>query len=203
MANLRAAQKEMTRQRLLSTALGLFESNGYTTTTVDDIATAAGTTRVTFYAHFPSRRDLMRALIDDLNVLLGRGRSAEHGSTARALVAVVNDGELAGITAWLREQARRWPAIQPYIIASTEAAATDPEIRALVDEWFDEVIGDIREGLDLADRFDPETRHFRGELAFAQLDHTAQHWMRAHWDIDSDPALEVLAESWTKLLGEG
>ena len=59
MANLRVAQKEQTRQRLLDTALELFESKGYAATTIDDIAAAAGTTRVTFYAHFPSRRAIM------------------------------------------------------------------------------------------------------------------------------------------------
>ncbi|MER5185523.1 TetR family transcriptional regulator [Streptomyces sp. NPDC002896] len=40
MANLRAAQKEMTRRLLPSTALELFESKGYAATTVDDIASA-------------------------------------------------------------------------------------------------------------------------------------------------------------------
>ena len=72
MANLRVEQKEQTRQRLLDTALDLFETKGYAATTIDDIAAAAGTTRVTFYAHFPSRRAIMAALIDRLNVILER-----------------------------------------------------------------------------------------------------------------------------------
>src|SRR6478609_6866480 len=109
MANLRVLQKEQTRQRLLDTALELFESKGYSATTIDDIAVAAGTTRVTFYAHFASRRA---------------------------------------------------------IIAASTAAAVEPEIRDLVDEWSEEVVGDITDGLDLAERFEPATRHFRGVLAY-------------------------------------
>lgn len=201
MANLREAQKAMTRQRLLDTALEIFESQGYAATTIDDIATAAGTTRVTFYAHFPSRRDIMRALLDELNQHLGRGASAAHGSTATSLVDAVRLGTTEAIGPWLRAQASNWPTIKPYILTATEASAIDPEIRVLFEGWFDEVIGDIREGLDAAGRHAPETRQFRGELAMAQLDHTAIAWMRSGWDLDTDPALDVLTESWVKLLG--
>jgi AcrR family transcriptional regulator len=200
-ANLRKLQKESTRSRLLATALELFERNGFAATTVDDIAAAAGTTRATFYAHFESRRELMRALFDELNRLLERVTSAEHGSSARPLVEAVQLGTREAIEAWLRAQAARWPVIKPYILAATEASAIDPEIRLLMNEWFDETISDIVEGLTRADRYEPETRRFRGELAIAQLDHTALHWMREAWDLDGDRALAVLAESWAKLLG--
>ena len=203
MANLRVEQKEQTRQRLLDTALDLFETKGYAATTIDDIAAAAGTTRVTFYAHFPSRRAIMAALIDRLNVILERQESSAHGSTASALVEVVRAGTPEAIDGWLRAQSARWPAIRPYILSAWVAAAVEPEIRELVDAWSEEVVSDIQDGLDLADRFDPATRHFRGVLAFEMLDRANQHWIRHEWDIDTDPALEVLAEAWVKLLGEG
>ncbi len=203
MANLRVLQKEQTRQRLLDTALELFETKGYSATTIDDIAVAAGTTRVTFYAHFASRRAIMAALIAQLNVILERGESPVHGSTAPLLVDVVHAGTAEGIGAWLRQQAARWTVIRPYIIAASTAAAVEPEIRDLVDEWSEEVVGDITDGLDLAERFEPATRHFRGVLAYEMLDRTTQHWIRHQWDIDTDPALDVLAEAWSNLLGEG
>jgi AcrR family transcriptional regulator len=193
MANLRLAQKEQTRQRLLDTALDLFESKGYAATTIDDIAAAVGTTRVTFYAHFPSRRAIMAALIEQLNA---------HGTTASALVDVVHAGTAEAIGGWLREQSARWPVIRPYILAADVASAIEPEIRELKDEWSEEVVGDIKDGLDLADRFDPESRHFRGVLAFEMLDRTNLHWIRHGWDLDTDPALDVLAETWVKLLGK-
>jgi AcrR family transcriptional regulator len=203
MANLRVEQKEQTRQRLLDTALEQFEAKGYAATTIDDIAAAARTTRVTFYAHFPSRRAIMAALIDRLNVILERHESAARHSTAAALVDVVRDGTPQAIGAWLREQAARWPVIRPYIVSAHVAAAVEPEIRELVDAWSEEVVGDICEGLDAADRFTPESRHFRGVLAFEMLDRTNQHWIRHQWSIDDDPAMDVLVEAWAELLGTG
>jgi hypothetical protein len=34
------------------------------------------------------------------------------------------------------------------------------------------------------------------------LDRANLHWIRHQWDLDTDPALEVLAEAWAKLLQE-
>ena len=116
MSNLRAAQRAMTRQLLMTTALELFENKGYATTTVDDIATAAGTTRATFYAYFPSRSELMKALIDErLNEELQRSRSAERGSTAQGLITAVKEGTREAIGAWMRQTAGHWPAIRPIL----------------------------------------------------------------------------------------
>lgn len=200
MAGLRAAQKEMTRRLLLSTALELFNAKGYAATTVDEIAAAAGTTRVTFYAYFPSRADLMRSLISELNERLERIASPERGSTERALVTVIREGSPAAIAGWLRTTASRWDTIRPYTTVAFEAAAVDPELRVLVDQWFDEAIADIEEGLTQADRFDPVTRRFRGVLAMTQLDYTARNWTPGRWGADEEQMVTTLAQSWAGLL---
>ncbi|MFJ8111768.1 TetR/AcrR family transcriptional regulator [Streptomyces sp. NPDC096132] len=193
MAHLRAAQKEMTRRLLLSTALELFEARGYAGTTVDDIARAAGTTRVTFYAYFPARSDLMKALFGELEAL-----TAED---ADGLVTVVRDGGREGIEAWLRTAADRWPRIRPYVLAAHEAAAVDPEVRELVEASFDGLVADVQAALDRAGRFDPDSRRMRGFLALAQLDRLARHWMRHGWQSDPATALGLLTDSWVHLLG--
>jgi AcrR family transcriptional regulator len=147
MATLREAQKEMTRKLLLDAGLELFVSKGYATTKVDDIASAAGTTRVTFYAYFPSKVDLMKALIAErLNRELDR-------------------------------------------------------VRALLDEWLNEAIGDIEDGLDRADRFPAGTRHFRSVIAITELDHVARHWTPGHWGVEREQMLDVLTESWIGSIG--
>lgn len=203
MAGLREAQKQMTRKLLLDSALELFRTKGYAVTTVDDIAAAAGTTRVTFYAYFPSRSDLMRALIGELNEKLERIDSPVHGSTARRLVEVVRDGSREAITEWLYGISGRWESIRPYTVAAFEAAAVDPELRGLVNAWLEEAVSDIEEGLDQADRFPPESRHLRGVLAIAQLDHVARTWTPGRWGADRASVVDVLAESWTGLLSTG
>ncbi|MGW0189382.1 TetR/AcrR family transcriptional regulator [Streptomyces sp. NPDC003362] len=201
MANLRQAQKQMTRRLLLESGLELFTAKGYAATTVDDIATAAGTTRVTFYAYFPSRSDLMRALIDErLNEALQRVRSPEHGSTAQDLVATVADGTSDAISAWLRRTADSWSEIRPIIRVGRDAAAVDPELRDLVERWLEEAISDIEDGLTRAGRLAPHQRRFRGVLAMAELDYVAQHWGRTDWKLTREQLLDELSASWVRLL---
>lgn len=201
MANLREAQKRMTRRLLLESGLGLFKAKGYAATTVDDIATAAGTTRVTFYAYFPSRSELMKALIDEqLNDALQRVGSAEHGSTAQDLVATVADGSPEAIMAWLRRTAESWPEIRPIIRIGRDAAVVDPDLTDLVERWMEEAISDIEDGLSRAGRLEPHQRHFRGVLAMAQLDYVAQNWGRADWKLTQAQMLDELGASWSRLL---
>ncbi|MFD8687403.1 TetR/AcrR family transcriptional regulator [Streptomyces sp. NPDC059651] len=201
MANLREAQKQMTRRLLLESGIEQFRTKGYAATTVDDIATAAGTTRATFYAYFSSRSELMQALIDEqLNEVLQRVGSPEHGSTAQGLVATVADGSPEAITDWLRRTSDSWPAIWPLIRIGRDAAVVDPELTDLVERWMEEAIGDIEDGLTAAGRLEPYQRHFRGVLAMAELDFVAQNWHRAEWKLTRDQMLDELGTSWVRLL---
>jgi AcrR family transcriptional regulator len=192
----------MTRRLLLEAGLAQFVEKGYAATTVDDIAGAAGTTRVTFYAYFPSRAELVRALIDEqLNERLQRIRSPEHGSTARDLVDVVADGSAEAIGAWIKATAERWPDIRPIIRIARDAAAVEPDLRNLVERWLEEAISDVEDGLNRAGRLHPDVRHFRGVLAMAELDYVAQNFGDADWKIDRARLLEELTTSWVRLLG--
>ena len=58
-ASRRVTQKELTRARIAATAERLFRTQGYETTTVDDIATAAAVSRKTVFNYFPSKEDLV------------------------------------------------------------------------------------------------------------------------------------------------
>src|SRR5690349_4201190 len=119
----------MTRKLLLAAALQLFQSKGYASTTVDDIASTAGTTRVTFYAYFKSRSDLARALIGELNDLLGRSAPARPGTTAPVLVDVVATGTYQAMAGWLHHRSRNWELLRPHLSAISEAATVEPELR--------------------------------------------------------------------------
>jgi AcrR family transcriptional regulator len=200
MSSLREAQKQLTRDMIIDRALELFTRKGYAATTIDEIAVAAGTTRATFYAHYPSRADLMRDFMARVNAVLDRADGPDQATTAAGLVDVVRGGELEGILAWLESRAALWPVFRPYLDVLDEAAAVDPEVRALVRGWHEEVISDIVRGMQLAGRFPPETHHIRGTLAFTQLDYVATLWTRRKLEPNRDHALEVLADSWYHLL---
>lgn len=204
MVSLREAQKQLTRDMIVDRALKLFTEKGYAATTIDEIAAAVGTSRVTFYAHYPSRSDLMRDFMARVNAVLDRADGPDHASTAAELVDVVRAGELPGILAWLESRAALWPVFRPYLDVLDEAAAVDREVRALVEEWREEVVADIIRGMQLAGRFSEETRHLRGTLAFKQLDYVSTLWTRRRLEPNRDHALDVLADSWYHLLcGEG
>ena len=200
MSSLREAQKQLTRNRIVECALELFTAKGYAATTIDEIAVAAGTTRVTFYAYYPSRTELMKDFMGRVNAVLERAGEAGQPSTAQELVDVVRAGRLSDVLDWLESRAALWPVFRPYLDVLEEAAALDPEVRALMDGWHEEVISDIVRGLRLAGRFPTETHHIRASLAYTQLDYVATLWTRRKLEPNREHALEVLADSWYHLL---
>lgn len=175
----------------------MFESKGYASTTVDDIASGAGTTRTTFYLHFPSKSELMRSLIVDLDKLL-------VSSDDPPLSGVVASGQPAQIRAWIERKVNQWPEIKRCASAALAAAASDPEISVAVNRWFEGVIADIHTGLDVADRFEPATRHVRGTLAFGQLEFLSRRWFDTDWtaSMPRDASVHLLVDSWCWLLTE-
>ncbi|MEV6978263.1 TetR/AcrR family transcriptional regulator [Kitasatospora sp. NPDC093806] len=54
-----------TRARILTAASGLFLSEGYGRTSIEDVCAAAGYTRGAFYSNFASKEDLLLALFDE------------------------------------------------------------------------------------------------------------------------------------------
>jgi AcrR family transcriptional regulator len=70
------------RRQLIDVALEAFATNGFTGTTMEDIATAAGVTKPLLYQHFASKRALYLELIDDVaSRLIGALAAATTSST--------------------------------------------------------------------------------------------------------------------------
>lgn len=61
---LRARRAAETRLALLDAARRLFTTSGWTQTGMRDVAAAAGVATETVYAYFPSKRDLLQAVVD-------------------------------------------------------------------------------------------------------------------------------------------
>jgi AcrR family transcriptional regulator len=68
--NLQVAARRLTaeqrRQQLVAVALELFAQRGYRSTTMDDIAEAAGVTKPLVYQHFSSKRALYLELVNSI-----------------------------------------------------------------------------------------------------------------------------------------
>lgn len=57
--------KELTRQRILDTAVARFRRDGIATVGLADLMNEAGLTHGGFYSHFASKEDLVKAVIDE------------------------------------------------------------------------------------------------------------------------------------------
>ncbi|GAB2690103.1 TetR/AcrR family transcriptional regulator [Kitasatospora kifunensis] len=68
------------RQRVLDTAARLFYAEGIHTVGVDRIVTEAEVTRATFYRHFPSKEELVRAYIQSWDAGIRAEVAAGRGS---------------------------------------------------------------------------------------------------------------------------
>lgn len=198
--SLREAQKQLARDRIAQAALGLFLEQGYASTTIDEIATAAGTSRMTFYSYFPTRLDLMKDFLGRVNAILDRFNDPQHASSAPDLVEVVSIGTYESILAWLQNRSELWGEFRPYLDVLDEAAAVDRDIKPLLGSWHQEVIADMVRGMKSAGRFDQESRQIRATLAFTQLNHVSTMWSLRAEAPHRDHALKILADSWLHLL---
>jgi AcrR family transcriptional regulator len=67
------AEPSEARERLLTTATGIFYTTGIHSVGVDRIVAEAKVTRATFYRHFPSKEDLVAAYLERVHQLLRGG----------------------------------------------------------------------------------------------------------------------------------
>lgn len=70
--SLQEARKAFVRSHICEAARDLFFRQGYTTTTFEQIARAAGTQRTTLYSHFADKAEILRAIAEDYHVGLCR-----------------------------------------------------------------------------------------------------------------------------------
>lgn len=190
--SLRAAQKQMTYELFLAKALDLFGEKGYAATTIDDIATAAGSTRTTFYLHFSSKSEVMSALLTKVDAVL----TAADDPT---LTDVVASGDRTQIHIWLDRKFSQWDEIKPYLTASYQAAH-EPDVAARTEQWFEDAVGDMIAGLDRAERVAADRRRIRCVLAFGQLEHLSRRYFSVGWITPRQVCLDELTESWCRLL---
>ena len=189
--SLRERTRRAVHAEITATALRLFQEHGFEATTVDQIATAAGISRRSFFHYFASKEDLVM------------GDTVALGATVRdALVARPAD-----------EPA--WPAIRAAFMVLVPADGGDmaaelalarihheaPSLRASLLEkhlrWQELLAPDIqrRLGLPATDTPDPRARAFVA-AALAALDAAVDAWAASNGAADPvqvfDEAIAVL-----------
>jgi AcrR family transcriptional regulator len=191
--SLRQAQKELTRSRLVDAAGEMFRAKGYAATTIDDVVSAAGATRATFYLHFGGKVDLIAEIHKRIEPELER--------VNEELTAAIRDGQRAAIARWLDSAFRLWESLKDVASAQQEAAASEPQIRAAMTASYDRAIAAIVEGFRQAGRWNSGQRKVRAILMYSQLQNVFHRWMRVGWDVNRAEMLRVMTDMWLAAAG--
>lgn len=124
-APLRQRRKEARPQELLDAALELFVEKGFAATRSDEVAVRAGVSKGTLYLYYPSKEELLKAVIQqNLSQLIaeGSGMADEHdGPTADLLAALlhawwdrVGNTPAGGIHKIMMAEVRNFPEIAQF-----------------------------------------------------------------------------------------
>lgn len=111
------------RDRILRAAHDLFYRDGVRATGVDRVIAESGVAKLTFYRHFPSKNDLVRAYLADRHrrwMTWFSDALARHGGGPDAIVAALAE--------WLRDPGYRGCA---FINTVGELAGSLPEVREI------------------------------------------------------------------------
>jgi TetR/AcrR family transcriptional regulator of autoinduction and epiphytic fitness len=123
--SLRAERATVTRRRILVAARRRFADAGYAATTLREIASEAGVAVQTVYAVFGSKANILRSLRESVV-------EDPAASEAYAAALAATDPRDA-LRAFARSIRLRWEAGHDIVSINTQAAATDPGVRAEVE----------------------------------------------------------------------
>lgn len=141
---LRTKRTEETKAAIISASTELFVARGWGNTGMRDVARLAGVAVETLYSHYPSKRKLFDATIDQSVMgddepvavaagpeflAMGKGRRADRIAAAASIATAINRRTI------------------PFARLVREAAATDPEIAEVLAATRDRQRQDVRSGL--------------------------------------------------------
>lgn len=176
------------RSILLRQAKALFAERGYSATSIDDVARAAGVTKPVVYDHFASKRELYVALMHEL-----RDELLERAARDLAHDAAPEERLAAAIEHYF-QQVKRDPAIVELLFAQPRQ---EPELMQEWERLQAEAIGQLKP---LVRQLSPGLTPWQLNVAVHLLHHglnaTAQAWPRS-------ASAREMAELVTRLLWSG
>ena len=127
----REAQARETRRAILDAAHDLFVATGYAATTIQAIADAAGVAVQTVYAVFVNKRELLRQLIERTIAGDDEPLPITERAASSSIAAEPDARRRAEMDAALSRSIIE--RIAPIVRVAAEAAASDPELAAMMD----------------------------------------------------------------------
>ncbi|MFE6924655.1 TetR/AcrR family transcriptional regulator [Nocardia sp. NPDC057663] len=188
--SLREEQKRLTKARIVETARTLFETQGYSAVRVDDIAAAVGCSRATFYLHFTSKGEVLRAIANEGTLTSVREFYAD-------LDRVLTTGSRAAFEEWMTRAIYWFLVNKDMLPAWDEATAVEPEFRAVAREGIMTLADSMPAYLARWPEHRRDEARLRIELLVAQLERFFTRWaMQGTIDVTTDKAATVLTDVW-------
>jgi AcrR family transcriptional regulator len=187
--SMRVQQKERTRRLLRDAAVELFATKGYGATTIDDITSAVGTSRATFYLHFDGKARIVTEVYEDVVM-------PETFEYYRRLDAF--DGPSAEeLRGWLDDALGFFERHRDVLRFSDEAVSVDSGLDQLsTARLLDRCAEAMPRYLGRWHGPEREQARLRLELLILQLSHFSRHWVNGHWPVKRGIALDVLLDLW-------
>src|SRR4051794_13840288 len=175
----KSARSEATRAKLVAVARGLFGERGYADVGTEEIVRAAGVTRGALYHQFTDKRDLFRAVFEDLEAQV-IADTAKHLEGVPDAVAMLK----AGCRGWLEACLR--PEVERIVLTDAPAVLGWEEWRAIGERYgLGVVMAMLQEGIDQGVLVPQPVRPL-GHVIVGALDEVALYVVRAE---DRDAAL--------------
>lgn len=188
--SLRDEQKRATRERIVEQARRLFSAQGYTGVRVDDIATAVGCSRATFYLHFTGKPEVLRAIARE-------GTLAGVQFYYRDLDRVLSSRSRTEFATWVRQAIEWFVDNKDLLPAWDEATALEPEFRDIARQGMNQLADSMPDYLARWPRARHDEARLRIELLVAQLERFFTRWaMQGTIDVTAAEAAEVLTDIW-------
>ncbi len=183
---------EQRRSQLLEVAVELFAERGFHSTSMEDIADAAGITKPVVYQHFPSKRALYRELVEDVDAQLTDRLLAATTSAATGRERVQE-----GFAAYFRFVAAHRAAFRLLFGASVR---NDPEFALVAEATIDRLADLIADLIEIAGP--PEQRRTLAHAVVGMAEATSRRVANAEGEDDPERLARWLAEmAWFGLRG--
>lgn len=188
---LRERQKAQTRKLLIDSAATLFAKNGYTETTIEDIAQAAGTSRATVYSYFPSKD----AIISDLIVTLW-----DEAESLYVAFGKLADWSAPTVQAWLTAVVEAWEeGIERLRVNASGLVRYDDFYL----EYHERYVRALTANTELWRHFTADEARRRALLLVSCLETFLNTWLVRGWEMDRAKTIVTMAEAWRAILRAG
>ena len=124
-------RKEGSRERLLAAAAAAFCDHGYPPVSIDDIASAAGVSRMTFYRHFAGKAEVASVLFRD-NVAAAMPRLLAIGAS--------DYRDEAAVCGWIAALFAEDRASRALLRVFTQASDSEPSFAAVAHRFIDDMV---------------------------------------------------------------